>query len=259
MNEISTTTTTTTAPTPNARPRQTLTAAREKIDRFAAADERRRLQWALDAQGNTPAHFAAQDGKVRSLCVLLDVGGIHVDARGSQGQTVTHRAAGSNSAATLRACLERGGNLGIKDNFGYTPVHLAALAGASRTLHVAFAEGGANPNAGGLCGRSATHCAVGSYSVDAVLTCLRHGGTAHARDAEGDTPCDDAIWLGRPDCVRALLQHGGRNGVRLGLNPMFWTGQGAGIPLECLFVTAQFIRRQQGGRRRQPSMRVWDE
>ena len=82
--------------------------------------------YAMDRDGNTPAHLAAFYGDVDTMRVLI-AAGIDLHAIGDEGTTILHRAM-FNRKGVLQYLLRQEGVrdiIHIKDDKGYTPLSLA--------------------------------------------------------------------------------------------------------------------------------------
>ena len=65
-----------------------------------------------------------------------------VKARDEKGQTALHTASRSNDTLpTARALLEKGADVDAQDNYGWTPLHVAAFYGAERIVDQLLASG----------------------------------------------------------------------------------------------------------------------
>jgi ankyrin repeat protein len=59
-------------------------------------------------------------------------------------------------------------------------------------------------------GRTALHFAVVGDHLDVIRFLIEKGAEVNARDAEGTSPLDDAVWRGYLDVTAILLAHGAR-------------------------------------------------
>jgi ankyrin repeat protein len=77
-----------------------------------------------DDQGWTALHVAAWTGKKDSVGALLSEMDVH--ARGKDGVTALHCAAGQGQRAIAELLIARGANVDITDSYGWTPLHWAS-------------------------------------------------------------------------------------------------------------------------------------
>jgi cytohesin len=67
---------------------------------------------------------------------------------------------------------------------------------------------GARVNEKGPAGRTALHCA--NDQLDVIQLLIDQGADVNARDQDGASPLDEAVWYGSFDTVALLLAHGAR-------------------------------------------------
>lgn len=103
-----------------------------------------------------------------------------------------HIAAASGDAHSVRAFLDKGVPVDVRDAGGKTPLHWAAAldleAMAEGATIVALVERGADVNARTNGGTTALHEAASAGNVIAVKILLKHGADPLARDDRGATP-----------------------------------------------------------------------
>jgi hypothetical protein len=90
---------------------------------------------AAEANGVTPAHWAAQNGHEGCLRVLHELG-VSLAAAEANGATPPHFAAHNGHEGSLRVLHELGANLAAADANGRTPAHWAAGQGQEGCLRV---------------------------------------------------------------------------------------------------------------------------
>jgi ankyrin repeat protein len=105
-----------------------------------------------------------------------------------------------------KALLEdKPGLVSSKDNYGMTPLHLAA----NKNVAEALLDNKADVEAKDNHGRTPLHWALESGRYDVVELLLSKGANANARGNEGYTPLHAAVTGGHPDMADLLRQHGG--------------------------------------------------
>ena len=122
-----------------------------------------------------------------------------------------------DDAARLRALLDADAALvNAAEDYGMTPLHWAARAGAVECLPVLLTRG-ADPNWRNKAARVPLHLAVepdadGQGAVVALLA--KHGADLNAQDKKGRTPLHRATYEGRLVAAQALLAAGADPTVR---------------------------------------------
>lgn len=170
-------------------------AARVLIDRGARVDE-------PDTQGNTPLVAAANAGCVPLVRLLVNAHA-KVDAKGKAARTPLFWA---TAVETAEALVEAGAAVQARDQWGNSPLHVAAERGNAPLVEFLLARG-ADANAMNGKGRTALHWAADRQVVEVLL---RNGADPVRRDKGGMTPRDVAQTEGRRDVAKALGERTGR-------------------------------------------------
>ena len=137
--------------------------------------------------GFTPLHFAAGSGDVAAIRALL-AGGANVDARGKDRSTPLHGAVLSGDAAAIRALLAGGADVDARAKDESTPLHQAARFGEMASIRALLA-GGADADARTKDGLTPLHFATVSGDAATIIRALIAGGASvDARDKAGLTP-----------------------------------------------------------------------
>lgn len=103
---------------------------------------------ALSAEGWAPLHLAASGGDERMVQLLLGAGA-RVDQRssvGCVGATALHCAVATGQTAVVEQLLAHGTQASVRDEAGYSALHLAAERGDYRTVR-ALVKAGADVDA----------------------------------------------------------------------------------------------------------------
>ena len=100
---------------------------------------------ARDADGGTPMHRAAGEGRVEVI-ELLGAVGANPNTRDNHGRTPLHRAACHGRAESINALVAGGADLNARDNNNDTPLHDATRAESSEAIE-ALGSAAANLNA----------------------------------------------------------------------------------------------------------------
>lgn len=135
----------------------------------------------------SPLHYAAWAGSAEAVRALVKAGA-SLEIRDEHGFTPMHMAA-YRSAEAVRALADAGADLEARAEDGETPMHLAALTGTAGTI-LALAEAGADLEARTDYGTTPMHAAANSGSVETVQALLDAGADAAARAPGGYFPAD---------------------------------------------------------------------
>ncbi|XP_037383482.1 ankyrin repeat domain-containing protein 53 [Talpa occidentalis] len=127
-----------------------------------------------DGKGFTAIHFAAQNGKLASLRVLIEEYQFPVDLPTNNGQTPLHLVIQRDNKTMTLPCilylLQKGAALNAETCNGSTPLHLAAREGL----------------------------------LSCVKVLVQNGANIYAQDAMGRKPIDYCIIWNNRDCARFL-------------------------------------------------------
>eukprot|EP00435_Cladocopium_sp_Y103_P027787 s500_g6.t2 len=190
-----------------------------------------------DADGSTPLHYAAQNGHLKSVQLLLEasakkdvedkanghtplhwasVGG-HLDVvsflieagadkeKASQdGTTALGFAAGRGHLAVVRFLLKAGADREHATNAGQTPLGIAATCGRLDVVRL-LVESGAQTETPG---RTPLEMAIGQGQPDVVRFLVEAGADIEYVRKTGQTPLAFAAGLGHLDIVRFLVESG---------------------------------------------------
>ncbi|CAH1187227.1 unnamed protein product [Phyllotreta striolata] len=109
-----------------------------------------------DHRGQTPLHFAARTQNVDCLELLLGKGAANPNAEDFDRRTPLHAAIGksSKSSQIIELLILNGANPNVGDQYGYAPLHVAALKGLSECVE-ALIYYGADVTAKTKCGMTA--------------------------------------------------------------------------------------------------------
>ena len=156
--------------------------------------------------GNTALMDAAARGYTDTVRALLDKGG-EVDATDNAGRTALMEAAFGGYTDTVRLLVEKGANVNAHDNEGWSPLFWAAFS--RRTDSVRFLlDKGADVNAKNKYEDTALiHAAYGG-DTDTVTVLIEHHADLNAKDDMGRTALIEAARQGHTDAVRLLLENG---------------------------------------------------
>jgi pectate lyase len=182
----------------------------------------------------TALHFAVEKGHKEIVELLIDKGA-DVNANNTRGQTPTdvvgtrnrkeivelltkhgatissiHTAAVVGDLARVRAFLENGIDINVKDNQGNTPLHLAAQGGHREVVEFLLSkDSDVNTRRTGYpAGDTPLHTAVRAGNIDIVELLLRNGADTDVKNESGQTPLDIALSRNRKDIIELLISKG---------------------------------------------------
>ncbi|KXZ54426.1 hypothetical protein GPECTOR_5g8 [Gonium pectorale] len=155
----------------------------------------------LDFDKASPLHTALEAGD-EELAGLLLAAGANPDLHNPDFKSPLHLAASRGKMSVLKLLLEVGrANVAaaVSDD-GWTPLHLAARAGAADKV-AALLAAGAEPGAANQQGNTALHLAAINGHMAVAEALLQAGASKGAANKEGRRPCD----LAKTDDLKALL------------------------------------------------------
>ncbi|MBL0319891.1 MAG: ankyrin repeat domain-containing protein [Alphaproteobacteria bacterium] len=134
----------------------------------------------------------------------------HCDKRGQN--KLHHLVVDNESLECVREWIKKGLDISKRDQFGYTPLHLAVLHQREKVAGELLKHN-ASCDAKDVCGATALHHAAILGNVKLVNLLMDHGSFINATDESGFTPLDYAIRGGDAEkCIaveKILLERGG--------------------------------------------------
>jgi ankyrin repeat protein len=206
-----------------------------------------------DKLGLTPLHSAATEGH-KEIAELLIVEGADVNVKDKFGFTPLHDAAEEGQKEIVKLLITKGADVNAQKNNGWTPLDLAISDKHPETADLLRKHGGKTGDwldadksihkaaRAGHIEAVKQHLAAGA---DVELKCVNCGGTVlghavsglghavsgghieivellisksadvNAKDDDGDTPLDGAIYFGKTQATELLRKHGGKTGEEL--------------------------------------------
>jgi ankyrin repeat protein len=169
------------------------------------------------AEGRTPLHRAAREGKIDDLKILLENGGdVHLsDAAGEQPLQMAAR---KGQLDCVRLLIQAGADVNYIPPQDISEYSESALCSATRKSRYAEAlaivkellHAGADPNAASSAKRYPLHSAARAGNVDMVRAILTAGAKVNTSDGHGRLPLHSALngEPGNPEVVTLLIQAG---------------------------------------------------
>lgn len=136
-----------------------------------------------DTFGNTPCHYAAEDGAVNLLDVLL-LQSVDPNAQDITGKTPLMKATRNGKIEAVKRLLTAGCLLNVRDRNSDTALHFAARHGSARLLSVLIAAG-SDVNVQNQWGHTPLMEAVCYSNKDAAACLLQAGCDVNLRENKG--------------------------------------------------------------------------
>jgi ankyrin repeat protein len=149
--------------------------------------------------------------------------GARVNASNEWGNTPVMLAAQQGQVDVVRALLRAGASVDGRGG-AMTPLAAAALGGHTEVVKLLL-NSGAQTDTSTETGESALVLAVRMNRLAAAATLLDAGASLKVRNRQGDSLCMVAIAENLPDMLALLLKHGADPNTpdRDGLTPLYWT------------------------------------
>jgi ankyrin repeat protein len=162
--------------------------------------------------GNTALMDAAARGYTDTVRALLDKGG-DVDATDNAGRTALMEAAFGGYTETVRLLVEKGANVNAHDNEGWSPLFWAAFSRRTECVRFLLDKGADVNTKNKHEDTSLIHAAYGG-DVDTVTVLIERHADLNLKDDMGRTALIEAARQGHTDVVRLLLENGAATDVQ---------------------------------------------
>uniref|UniRef100_A0AAR2KG61 Euchromatic histone-lysine N-methyltransferase 2 n=1 Tax=Pygocentrus nattereri TaxID=42514 RepID=A0AAR2KG61_PYGNA len=148
----------------------------------------------VEEDGSTGLHHAAKLGNLEIITLLLNTGQVDINAQDSGGWTPIIWAAEHRHTDIIRALLNRGADVTLKDKEMNVCLHWASFAGSVEIAELVL-NAGCPLSSVNLHGDTPLHIAAREGYNDCVTLFLSRGADIDVMNREGDTP----LSLARPD------------------------------------------------------------
>ena len=130
-----------------------------------------------------------------------------LNASNAPPQFSLHEAVRLNDIVLVKALLDSGADVNVRDELGETPLHVSGVRGYKDTASLLIARG-ADVNAGDVRGLTPVHAAAWGGHPDTVALLISNGANINARDHDRLTPLHTAALAGRKETVALLIIKG---------------------------------------------------
>lgn len=161
-----------------------------------------------DAFMHTPLHYAAEQGHVGVVKLLIEAG-CKIDAETGDGVTALHVAVIKNYIDIVKILINSGSNVNHKTYDSMTPLHFAASRGFLDLVKI-LVSNGASLEARDSNERTALYIAAGRGHMDVMKYLIDAGANVNSEEIHGYTPLCEAVWQKYAVGVELLLLSGAR-------------------------------------------------
>ncbi|XP_039521744.1 histone-lysine N-methyltransferase EHMT2 isoform X2 [Pimephales promelas] len=152
-----------------------------------------------EEDGSTGLHHAAKLGNLEVVLLLLSTGQVDLNAQDSGGWTPVIWAAEHRHIDVIRALLNRGADVTLRDKEMNVCLHWASFAGSAEIAELVL-NAGCPLSCVNLHGDTPLHIAARESFTDCVTLFLSRGADIDVVNKEGDTPLslarsDTAVWV----------------------------------------------------------------
>jgi len=134
--------------------------------------------------------------------------GADVNEKNEEGsRTPLTIAAMYERVAAIKALIDAGADVNVKNRDGNTPLHIAARDGRTEAIK-ALIQANADVNAKDYIGRTPLHNAARDGHTEAIKALIQANADVNAKDEEGLTPLHSAAMFARAKAIAALTTAG---------------------------------------------------
>jgi len=155
-------------------------------------------------KGDTPFRVVCTRGLPYFAKILIEAGANYNFKEKSLGKTSLRAAAHFGRTEMVQLLLDLGLDPDVRDDWGWTPLHVAINPETAKAL----IDGGANIHAKAKDGNEAIHSLIGENMLDSVKYLLSLGVDVDALGKNNITPLHQAVIFNHVDGAKMLLENG---------------------------------------------------
>ena len=155
-------------------------------------------------KGDTPFRVVCTRGLPYFAKILIEAGANYNFKEKSLGKTSLRAAAHFGRTEMVKLLLDLGLDPDVRDDWGWTPLHVAINPETAKAL----IDGGANIHAKAKDGNEAIHSLIGENMLDSVKYLLSLGVDVDALGKNNITPLHQAVIFNHVDGAKMLLENG---------------------------------------------------
>ncbi|XP_065649513.1 serine/threonine-protein phosphatase 6 regulatory ankyrin repeat subunit B-like isoform X2 [Hydra vulgaris] len=153
----------------------------------------------------TPLHLAAENGHLSCVKLLISTSAAEVNSTDFQGKTPLHLAVSNNHKKVVNLLIESGADVCLRDKFDLNSLDYAAQCGYDKVAQTLL-DNGAFVDACSENGYTPLHHAARSGHVDCITTLLKHGANVQLRTKIENKNCFDlAVENLKKEACMAIL------------------------------------------------------
>lgn len=155
-------------------------------------------------KGDTPFRVVCTRGLPYFAEILIEAGANYNFKEKSLGKTSLRAAAHFGRTEMVQLLLDKGLDPDVRDDWGWTPLHVAINPETAKAL----IDGGANIHAKAKDGNEAIHSLIGENMLDSVKYLLSLGVDVDTHGKNNITPLHQAVIFNHVDGAQLLLDNG---------------------------------------------------
>ena len=156
------------------------------------------------AKGDTPFRVVCTRGLPYYAKILIEAGANYNFKEKSLGKTSLRAAAHFGRAEMVQLLLDKNLDPNVRDDWGWTPLHVAINPKTAKVL----VDGGADIHAKAKDGNEPIHSLVGENMLESVKYLLSLGVEADTKGRDNITPLHQAVIFNHVDGAKLLLDNG---------------------------------------------------
>jgi ankyrin repeat protein len=160
-----------------------------------------------DQRGKTPLSYAAENGHEAVVKLLIDRADVDTDSKDSYGRTPLSYAARNGHEAVVKLLIDRADvDTDSKDSYGWTPLSSAAMCGHEAVVKLLVDRIDVDADSKSHNGRTPlSWAALNGHEAVVKLLVDRTDVEADSKDQDGSTPISLAAANGREAVVKLLI------------------------------------------------------